>query len=157
MPPDEAREPDDQAAPPGASPRERLATLQAMVAQLEARLQPRQDDATRLRPDAMQQQHEEAMARNRDTLARLEALNAPQRTLEPLALETTVAQAQRMTERQTHPTWMHAAYADLAQRLARVEGRLEELGDSMSLLHTKMEMIIGQLAIHERLDRGEPR
>jgi hypothetical protein len=36
-----------------------------------------------------------------------------------------------------------------------VEALNEELGASMSLLHSKMEMIIGQLAAYERQDRAE--
>ena len=45
---------------------------------------------------------------------------------------------------------MHAAYADLAGRLARVEDCLEHLEDSLSRLHSKMEMLIGQLVAAER-------
>jgi uncharacterized coiled-coil protein SlyX len=70
--------------------------------------------------------------------------------LDPAHYETTIAQARRMTERETHPSWFHAAYADLAGRLARVEDLLEELGASMSLLHTKMETMSGQLVAAER-------
>jgi hypothetical protein len=68
---------------------------------------------------------------------------------------TTPADLQHMLGRDTYPTWIHAAYADLAGRLARVEDLLEELGASMSLLHTKMETIIGQLAAYERQDRAD--
>ena len=32
-----------------------------------------------------------------------------------------------MTEREKHPTWFQAAYADLAQRMARVDERLDGL------------------------------
>ena len=64
-------------------------------------------------------------------------------------MRSTIADVQRWISRDSHPTWIHAAYADLATRLARVEDMLEQLGDSMSLLHSKMEMIIGQLAVHE--------
>jgi len=74
--------------------------------------------------------------------------------LDPEQYKTTIAQARRMAERETHPTWFQAAYADLAQRLARVEDRLEHLEDSLSLLHSKMEMIIGQLAAAERPANG---
>jgi phage shock protein A len=73
--------------------------------------------------------------------------------LDPAHYATTIAQVRRITERETHPTWFQAAYADLAGRLARVEDLLEDLGASMSLLHTKMETIIGQLAALERQDR----
>ena len=59
-----------------------------------------------------------------------------------------------MAERETHPTWFQAAYADLAGRLACVEDRLEHLEDSLSLLHSKMETIIGQLAAAERPANG---
>ncbi len=68
---------------------------------------------------------------------------------------TTPADLQHMLGRDTYPTWIHAAYADLAGRLARVEDLLEELDASMSLLHTKMETIIGQLVADERQDRAE--
>jgi len=97
----------------------------------------------------------------RELKARLDQIQAQQAERpaphlpDPKHYETTIAQARRMTERETHPTWFHAAYADLAGRLARVEDLLEELGASLSLLHTKMEMIIGQLAAAERQDRAE--
>ena len=93
--------------------------------------------------------------------AQLDQMQAPHaeqdapHLLDPAHYETTIAQARRMTERETHPSWFHAAYADLASRLARVEDLLEELGASMSLLHTKMETIIGQLAAAERQDHAE--
>ena len=49
------------------------------------------------------------------------------------------------------------AAADVTSRLARVEERIEDLGASMGLLHTKMETIIGQLAAQERPESaGEP-
>jgi hypothetical protein len=70
---------------------------------------------------------------------------------------TTPDDLKHMLGRQSYPTWMHAAYADVANRLARVEASIEDLGASMSLLHTKMETIIGQLAAQERPESaGEP-
>jgi hypothetical protein len=93
--------------------------------------------------DAIREQQQE-------TIRRLDALAA-----DPSPLDTTVTRVRRMAERQTHPTWMHAAYADLAQRIARVDERLDELEASMSLLHTKMEMLIGQLAAQESQSRAE--
>jgi hypothetical protein len=66
--------------------------------------------------------------------------------LDPQHYETTIAQARRMAERETHPTWFQTAYADLAQRMARVEDRLDEMADSL-------RMILGQLAAIERQDR----
>src|SRR2546426_2486636 len=44
---------------------------------------------------------------------------------------------------------MHAADADVASRQGRLEARIEDLDASVSLLHTKMETIIGQLAARE--------
>jgi hypothetical protein len=70
---------------------------------------------------------------------------------------TTPADLQQMLGWQSYPTWMHAAYADVTSRLARVEASIEDLGASIGLLHTKMETIIGQLAAQERPERaGEP-
>jgi hypothetical protein len=83
------------------------------------------------------------------------AQGPPPRPLDPKDFDTTIAQVRRMAQKDVHPTWMHAAYADLAQRLARVEDLLEVLDASMSLLHTKMETLIGQLAVSERQDRAE--
>jgi hypothetical protein len=98
--------------------------------------------------EAERQRHIEHL---RTLIARQEALNA---RLQREDWETTVAQVRRMVDRPTHPTWVHAAYADLAGRLARVEDRLEALEDSLGLLHTKVETIIGQLLADERQDTG---
>jgi len=78
----------------------------------------------------------------------------PLRSWDPKDFDTTITQGRRLAQKDVHPTWMHAAYADLAGRLVRVETFLEELEASMSLLHTKMETIIGQLAASERQDNG---
>ena len=43
-------------------------------------------------------------------------------------MRTTIADVQRWVGRTSHPTWIHAAYADLATRLARVEDGLEQVG-----------------------------
>jgi len=99
--------------------------------------------------DRLMVQQDAIHARNTETLKRLDAL-----ALDPAKIETSIAQVRRMAERETHPTWFQAAYADLAGRLARVEDRLEHLEDSLSLLHSKMEMIIGQLAAAERPANG---
>jgi hypothetical protein len=122
-----------------------MAQLEATLARLEAQAhQPLAPEAPPLgeRLDTLQ-------ARNTETLKRLDAL-----ALDPAKMETSLAQVRRMAQKDVHPTWMHAAYADLTQRLARVEALLEDLGDSMSLLHTKMETIIGQLAASERQQDG---
>jgi chromosome segregation ATPase len=167
MPPDEPREPFDPTAQHSARQQESLASLKAMLAQIEERMKQHNEEARQREQETLQRQH--------DPLARLDTLRAQEEerrqqdaarqesaerarqdaAREAQARQTTVTQARSITERETHPSWIHAAYADLAQRLARAETLLEELGDSMSLLHTKMETIIGQLAIHERLDRGE--
>jgi chromosome segregation ATPase len=87
--------------------------------------------------------HEEQMAK----LARINAsLSQTQTALDPARLKTTVAQVRRWAEEETHPNWIWAAYADLAQRLTRVEDRLDEMADSL-------RMILGQLAVLERQDR----
>src|SRR5262249_51433635 len=64
--------------------------------------------------------------------------------------ETTIPQLHRMLDRETHPTWMHAAYADLAARMMHLEMVMQELGDSLSLLHSKVEMLIVQQALGEQ-------
>jgi hypothetical protein len=64
--------------------------------------------------------------------------------------ETTPADLQHMLGKERYPSWVHAAYADLAGRMMRLEEAMRELQDSMSLLHTKMEMLIMQRAIEER-------
>ena len=68
---------------------------------------------------------------------------------------SSLAQVRRWAEEETHPNWFWAAYADLAQRLTRVETFLEEIEVSMSLLHTKMEMLIMQRAIEAREARED--
>ena len=117
--------------------------------------------------------HDQIMAQQRDvrasleaTLARLEERNrqwqapeasppqTPPRPWDPKDFDRTIAQVRRMAQKDVHPTWFQAAYADLAGRLAQVEDRLEHLEDSLSLLHSKMEMIIGQLAAAERPANG---
>jgi uncharacterized protein YecE (DUF72 family) len=69
--------------------------------------------------------------------------------------ETTPAQLHQMLGRDSYPTWVHAAYADLAGRMARVEALLQELEASISLLHAKMETLIVQQALGERRDDEE--
>jgi hypothetical protein len=64
--------------------------------------------------------------------------------------ETTPADLQQMLGRERYPSWFHAAYADLAGRMIRLDEIMIELQDSMSLLHAKMEMLIMQRAIEER-------
>jgi chromosome segregation ATPase len=111
-----------------------LATKYAMTA--EDPLAAHDDEARRVR-------HEEQMAE----LDRInESLQKTQAALDPAKLQTTVAQVRRWAEEETHPNWFWAAYADLAQRLARVEDRLDEMADSL-------RMILGQLAAYERQDR----
>ena len=83
------------------------------------------------------------------------AQEPPPRTLDPKDFDTTIAQVRRMAEKDLHPTWMHAAYADLAGRMARLETMLQELEASMSLLHAKMEMLIMQRAMEDREARED--
>ena len=44
---------------------------------------------------------------------------------------------------------MHAAYADLAGRMDRLESGMQDLEASLSLLHSKIEMLIGRQALGE--------
>ena len=97
--------------------------------------------------------HDEQLANLDRINARLDQIQAlkeaqpeAQLPLDPRHYETTIAQVRRMVEREKHPTWVQAAYADLASRLARVEDRLDEMADSL-------RMILGQLAALERQDR----
>src|SRR6266508_66474 len=108
-------------------------------------------------PDPNHQRHAEQLAHLDAVQARLDQIKGHMDSkppLDPKDFDTTIAQVRRMAQQDVHPTWMHAAYADLAGRLARVEDRLEHLEDSLSLFHSKMEMIIGQLAAAERSANG---
>src|SRR5262249_29452333 len=60
--------------------------------------------------------------------------------------KTTVAQVRRWAAEEAHPNGFWAAYAALAQRLTRVEDRLDAMGDSL-------RMMLGQLAALECQDR----
>jgi chromosome segregation ATPase len=103
------------------------------------------DEQTAADPLAATHEHQAQMAE----LDRINAsLKQTQAALDPARLTTTVAQVRRWAEEETHPNWIWAAYADLAQRLARVEDRLDEMADSL-------RMILGQLAALERQDRTE--
>ena len=93
--------------------------------------------------EAEERKHAEHMA-EMDRIQ--DSLKQTQARLAQINPDTTVAQVRRMAEHDTHPTWMHAAYADLAQHLTRVEDRLDELADSL-------RMLIGQLAALEPKDR----
>jgi hypothetical protein len=128
----QAMDPHEYEAP---SQREQLtAQVDALTAKYEQ---------TAADPLADARKHEEQMAE----LDRINAsLKQTQAALDPARLKTTVAQVRRWAEEETHPTWIWAAYADLAQRLARVEDRLDEMADSL-------RMILGQLAALERQDR----
>lgn len=59
---------------------------------------------------------------------------ADESPLDNLDMETTIARVRRMLARETHPTWVHAAYADLAQRL-------EALSADVAALHTQLDEI----------------
>jgi hypothetical protein len=84
-------------------------------------------------------------------MARINAsLAQTQAALDPAKQQTTVAQVRKWAQEEQHPNWMWAAYADLAQRLVRVEDRLDEITDSL-------RMIIGQLAALERQDPEPPK
>lgn len=73
----------------------------------------------------------------------------------PTPPEPVLADLSSRLGRETYPTWMHAADADVASRQGRLEARIEDLDASVSLLPTKMETIIGQLAAREP-EKEEP-
>src|SRR5574341_1507845 len=112
-----------------------------------------QEERRRREHEAHMAEMDAILAQTRATRARLDALHA--QVTDPDAYTTTIAQARRMAERETHPSWFQAAYADLAQRMARLDTRVEELEASMSLRHTKMEMIIAHLVADEGQDRTD--
>ena len=101
----------------------------------------------------------DSLARQQEILARQEArqqeLRAAQEALPPpLPLDpaqwtTTVAEARQMAAQDVHRSWVQAAYADVAQRLAKMDERLDQLEATLSLLHAKMETLIMRLAIDE--------
>ncbi len=80
------------------------------------------------RLDQMQAQH----------AARRAAEPAAPHPLDPEQFETSIAQVRRWSRRDVHPTWMHAAYADLAQRMeilyAEVAAMRAQLDDIKRLL-----------------------
>jgi chromosome segregation ATPase len=116
----------------------RLEQFKAQVDALTAKY-----EQTAVDPLAAAHEHQAQMAE----LDRINAsLKQTQAALDPARLKTTVAQVRRWAEEETHPNWIWAAYADLAQRLTRVEDRLDDMADSL-------RMILGQLAALERQDR----
>ena len=80
--------------------------------------------------DRQQEEHAEYMARmealkaEQDVSIReLQALRAELNAIPPLKpadLTTTIAQVRSMAQKDVHPTWMHAAYADLVGRMERL-------------------------------------
>jgi hypothetical protein len=118
--------------------------LRAQIEALEAQYRRTADDAL-AGHDAEAQR-----ARHAEQMAKLDRINTSlkqtQAALDPARLKTTVAQVRRWAAAETHANWFLAAYADLAQRLTRVEDRLDEMADSL-------RMILGQLAALERQDR----
>src|SRR5262245_46697291 len=69
--------------------------------------------------------------------------------VDPRAWITTVAEARQMAEQDVHRSWVHAAYADVARRLTKMDERLDDLEATLSLLHAKMETLIMRLAMDE--------
>src|SRR5262245_44037483 len=55
--------------------------------------------------------------------------------VDPRVWITTVAEARQMVEQDLHRSWFHAAYADVAQRLTKMDERLDDLEATLSLLH----------------------
>jgi heme oxygenase len=113
------------------APAAELAKLDALKAKLDA-------GRAAYDPDAEARRHAEHMARldrMREDLHR--------------NLDTTLPQVRQWMDKETFPTWMHAAYADVAQRLERVEHSLGDMAESL-------RMILGQLAALERPEREGP-
>ena len=121
-----------------APPAERLATLDRRLAEAEAH-------HTSL--EAQRQELAEMNARQEERLAAQAA--RPTAPVDPRAWMTTVAEVQRWANGATHPSWIHAAYADLRQHLTKMDARLDEMEASLSLLHAKMETLIMRLAMDE--------
>jgi hypothetical protein len=126
---------------------QQMARLDALNAKLERDLAEQ-----RAQEPERRREHEAAMAELEATRARLEALKAqpsgPAQGGGTGSLKTTVTQVRKWAEEEEHPNWIWAAYADLAQRLARVEGQLEEIADSL-------RMVIGQLAMLDKQERPD--
>jgi hypothetical protein len=102
--------------------------MQALLAQMEERehrWKEQEEDRERRRKE-----HVEQMASMADLRAghdaqvkRLDAMITEQKARPPLKPEdfnTTIVQVRSMAQKDVHPTWMHAAYADLAGRMARL-------------------------------------
>jgi hypothetical protein len=90
----------------------------------------------------------DGFARQQELLARQVALPPPP-PLDLAQWTTMVAEARQMAEKDVHRSWIHAAYADVAQRLAKMDERLDQLEATLSLLHAKMETLIMRLAVDE--------
>jgi hypothetical protein len=87
-------------------------------------------------------------ARQEERLAAQAARPVPP-PVDPRAWMTTVAEVQRWANGATHPSWIHAAYADLRQSLTKMDVRLDEMEATLSLLHAKMETLIMRLEVDE--------
>jgi hypothetical protein len=101
-----------------------------------------------------QARHRAWKAEQDAAVQRLDALIAERNarpTLKPEDFDTTVDQARWMARKDVHPTWFHAAYADLSSRMERLESGMQELADSLSLLHAKLETLI----VHQALGEGQ--
>ena len=60
------------------------------------------------------------------------------------SLKTTVTQVRKWAEEEEHPNWIWAAYADLAQRMTKMEGQLEELRDDLRMILGQLMLLKGQ-------------
>src|SRR5262245_19465380 len=98
-------------------------------------------EAHHTRLEAQRQELAEMNARQEERLAAQAARPVPP-PLDPAQWTTTVAEVQRWANGATYPSWIHAAYADLVQRLTKMDERLDDLEATMSLLHGKLEMLI---------------
>lgn len=104
------------------------------------------------RMDAVQEQSRQRAAEaawREEQRKRQEAQTAGTGRTSPVApiesYRTTVDDLKDMLGRDSYPTWFQAAYADLAGRMIRIEAQLDDQATTLSLLHGKVEDILGYL------------
>jgi hypothetical protein len=134
---------------PTPDPDDLLAKSQAHLEEME-----RRHAEWRAQEPERRREHEAAMAELEATRARLEALKAqPSGPAQgggqaqgsgAGSLKTTVTQVRKWAEEEEHPNWIWAAYADLAQRMTKMEGQLEELRDDLRMILGQLMLLKGQ-------------
>ena len=148
----QVRELEAQSASQAAHQRPMEELIQELQEQTQT-LRQREEEMRTARP-APQPGEPEQTAEHRETMAQYAAMNARFDALER-SMGATVESVRRMTTQTTFPTWFHAAYVDLAQRVARVESMCEEMGDSLVLIHTRLAEIAMLLAFKDDQGREE--